>query len=80
MSEKIDFVKVTRMCTEILDQVKSVALMFPKDKEFLLKHMAAVSIHLAFFSRDLVNHVEEGLLPLADGEEEFLNKCGCKDE
>lgn len=80
MSDKIDFTEVTRISIEITDRTKLIANLFPKDKERLLKNLAAAAIHISLFTRDLMNHVEDGFLGTLCGEEEFLNKCGCKDE
>lgn len=81
MSEKIDFTKVADMCLVITDLTKIIALMFPKDEEYLLKNLASAAIHISMFSRDLVNHISkrELLTPCTD-ENKFLQKCGCKDE
>ena len=43
---------------EITDRIKLINRIFPKENEKLLKHLAAGSIHLAFFERDVYDYLE----------------------
>ncbi len=80
MKDKIDYKILTALTLEINDRIKLINTTFPKDKEILLKHLAAASIHLALFMKGIYTD-KEGLHPESeDYLEDFLNNCGCNYE
>lgn len=63
---------------EITDRIKLINRIFPKENEKLLKHLAAGSIHLAFFVRDVYDYLEnEKTSSDENSENRFLEECGC---
>lgn len=75
---KIDNATLAKLVLEITERYKKIMKLFPKDNESILKHLAASSIHMAFFMRDIHDitqgvktNIEKGL------EERFVNECGC---
>ncbi len=78
MTDKIDYdligkhlLKITPLLTLIKDNI-------PKDKEPLLKHLAAASIHLAFFAENIFNYKEDKESEInKELIDKFLKECGC---
>jgi len=79
MTDKIDYEAIAALCMEINDRVKLICNIFPVSKEHLLKHVAANSIHMALFSKDLLQHQRDNNEPESDHVKHFLKYCGCKD-
>ena len=80
--KNIDTKKIAHVALEINDRVKLITRIFAKDKKLepLLRNLAAASIHMAFFMRDIYDHIEGNETVKIDNEDQFLNECGCKDE
>lgn len=82
--EEIDLDMIGAVILEINDRLKLLLNIYPKDKnkEFLLKNLAAASIHITFFVRDLYNHEnkQEKTNINEELESEFLKECGCNME
>lgn len=78
MEEKIDMEAIVACCSEIRDRVKLIGTIFPKDKEFLLNHLAAAQIHIALFMKDLYGYLTDQSENFPE-ELRFLENCGCKD-
>jgi len=78
MKEEIDYECLASVVLEISDRIKLInQTLIPKDKEPVIQHLSAASIHIALFMQDIytdkegkenINHVYM---------EEFLKKCGC---
>ncbi len=70
---------------EMSDRCKVILNLFPKDKkkEKLLRHLAAASVHLLYFMRDITNN-NNGIIKISEEykkeEKLFLNECGCNNE
>ncbi len=80
---ELDLEMMLSLTELIKDRIMLIMKVFPKsdDYEFLLKHLAAASIHMCFFARDLFDFTEG--IPIKesdDNEKMFLEECGCKDE
>jgi hypothetical protein len=74
---EIDLELMGAVILEITDRITLIMKLFPPreaGKEHLLRELAAASIHLSFFARDLLTDVHGK----TDKEKEFLNQCGCK--
>lgn len=57
---------------------RKITASFPAGNESLLKHLAASSIHLTLFSRDLAEILIGHKFPKEEEtEKEFLQECGC---
>ena len=70
---------VAAVSLEITDRYRLIMKLFSNENHDLLKHLAASSIHMSWFMRDLYEHVE-GISPSdlhSELEEKFLDKCGC---
>lgn len=74
----IDNELVGKILLEINERHKHLSNLFPDGNNHLLKHLAASSIHMAFFSRDL-HDVITGTKTEIDKnlENKFINECGC---
>ena len=81
MTNEIDFEAIAVVALEISDRVKLISKLVPKEKEILIKDVAAMVIHLGFFMHALVNEQgfhEDTFDPAL--KKKFLDKCGCKNE
>ena len=80
VKQKIDVELISVVMLEIMDRVKLVMKLFPEDKEQepLLRNLAGMSIHAAFFMRDIVDGVHDRKITV-DNEQQFYDECGCKD-
>ena len=68
------------ICTLVLDiknRHESILKIFPKEEEHLLKHLAASSVHVALFTRDLAEHVTKRNIISPEIVKLFTDKCGC---
>lgn len=69
------------MVEEILKIQKSyelVAFLMKEEKQDILKHIAAASIHIIFFMNDVYEYIEKDEIVLDDKYKElFLENCGC---
>lgn len=77
---KFDTEAVAVVMMEIAARFKTILNLFPKEMgedEILLRHLAATSIHAAFFTRDIYNYLESKPMETEDYEKEFVNRCGC---
>jgi len=73
------FCTVTR---EIAERIKLIATIFPKgeENEKMLKHLAALGIHLSLFIKDVFDGLEIMKDTMAESKiEGFLKECGCSD-
>jgi hypothetical protein len=74
----IDVEELGKLILEMTPRYRAIVELFPKGNESMLRHLAASSIHLAFFMRDF-HDVHKGtktaICPMH--EKEFLKKCGC---
>jgi len=80
MSDKINLelhvIEIMMVINELQQKLVSI---FPKDKDYLLKHFAASSIHLTLFVQEFL----EAYLPEFQSTQhphmvkEFLKSCGC---
>lgn len=80
-NEKIDHELIACVVLEMTDRIKLIMKLFPKseEKQNLLRNLAAASIHLAFFMRDIFTDSEgKEIKELEEHEKVFLNECGCK--
>lgn len=80
MLDEKELNEIATFSIEIQNRIKFISDMFPisvENKE-ILKHLAASSIHLTFFVRDLFDMVS-GTTSQKDEEleKQFLEKCGC---
>lgn len=71
-----DFISRTAtQCGELFTRIKD---QFPPDNEFMLRHLAAASIHLNFFMRDLFEVLSGDKTVRCDKhEQQFVEQCGC---
>lgn len=75
----IDLNLYANLVREVGDRIIHIKNIFPKGNEHLLKHLAAASIHLAYFSRDIFEIIQGEKIDLDKNmEETFINECGCK--
>lgn len=77
----IDYEIVAAFSMEIGDRNKKIMEYIPDEKDHLLKHLAASSLHLALFMRDILND-QTGKYKNINPELEkiFLDNCGCKEK
>jgi len=75
---KAEIKLITSLVLEMNDRLQLITKIYPKDsgEEHLLKHLAAMAIHLAMFTRDL----EGSKTKDSKLEKKFLDECGCKEE
>lgn len=67
-------------CGVAISHYSKKILSIIKEENDVLKHLAASSIHLAFFMRD-INDIKCGVSKKFDDLEYlFLKNCGCKDK
>ncbi len=80
MKEEIDYEAMSALMLEISDRIRLLEKIFPRDKEFICKHLAGASIHFALFARDMVRD-QKGFTSasLDKMERKFLEECGCKE-
>lgn len=75
---QIDKKLVAKYILEINKKNKLIAQLFSEDNEHILKHLAAASIHMNFFARDLYEIIEGVKIDNDSNlENEFFDKCGC---
>jgi hypothetical protein len=74
--KEFDEVLIASIVLEINEKFKRITPMIPKEKEHLLKNLAAAAIHVALFMRDLAFDEKT---PTSKHEEVFLNECGCEE-
>ena len=77
-TQNLDLELIIALTREISHRIQSISLIFPEEKEPLLRNIAACGIHLAMFSLDLYKDVNGEELTDRSSEKEFLEKCGCK--
>lgn len=78
MKEEIDYECLASLVLEIGDRVKLISsTLIPKDKELVIQHLAAASIHLALFMQDVYTDKEGKENINHSYMQEFLKKCGC---
>lgn len=78
MKEEIDYDCLASIVLEIGDRIKLISsTLIPKDKEPLIKHLAATSIHLALFMQDVYIDREGKEKINENSLKKFLEKCGC---
>ena len=80
MTSKLDLELISALTLVMSDRLKIILDLIPKQKEYLLKHLASASIHLAFFMRDMLEDIDGKKSPMIENEQQFMNECGCKDE
>ncbi len=75
------FEEVNTIAMDIAGKFRKILELFPKENEHILKHLAASSIHMAMFMRDLHDISIGDKSPRNEQiENKFLNDCGCKDK
>ncbi len=80
MNDKIDAESIGRIAIEISDRYRQIIAIFPKSNEVVLKNLAASSIHMGLFMKDLYEVLEGEKMNVDKSlEATFLEKCGCKD-
>lgn len=80
MTNKIDYDQCAEMSVQISERIKIILENFPIANEKLLKNLAATSIHLAFFMRDIYDYKENKKTIIDKDEKKFLDDCGCKND
>ena len=79
MTQEIDYEIVCALALDITKISHQIVQFFPKNKEFLLKNLAASIIHLGFFmTKILKNKYGEEIL-YSEFEKQLFNECGCKE-
>lgn len=70
--------RIYKIILEITDRLKIINDIFPEGNEHILKHLAASSIHIALFLRDL-SEISFDKKENYDKhkEDKFLEYCGC---
>lgn len=69
---------ICKYALEISELLKKISTLFPKENEYILKHLAASSIHLTMFLRDFSEiTLDEKCSKDLTEEEIFLEECGC---
>jgi hypothetical protein len=77
-NEAIDHEVIAALIREITHRIELMTKFIPKEKEPLVKQLAAASIHLAFFAKDLYADLRGEKIDIdKELEEKFLNECGC---
>lgn len=57
---------------------KKICEAFPKENEYILKHVAAASLHMALFMRDFHEITyDTKICSSKEDEQRFFNECGC---
>ncbi len=76
---KLDIELISAITLEITDRYKLLLKLIPKElgEERFLRHLAASSIHMAMFTRDLRFYVEGKEMYIDKSEDKFLAECGC---
>lgn len=78
MKEEIDYECLISIILEISDRIQLInRTLIPKEKEPVIQHLAAASIHIALFMQDTYTDKEGKENINASYMEEFLKKCGC---
>lgn len=80
MSNKIDYENIALSAKEISGLYKKISGCVPKEENMLLQHIAACSIHLSFFLKDVHNHQTGTDCKIDPDVKNFLDICGCKDK
>ncbi len=66
---------------EIADRFTLLTKLFPKDipldDQVIIKHLAACSIHLALFMKDIHQHLTDQKIDISSHMKKFLEQCGC---
>ncbi len=76
MNKKFDGELVCSLLKDISKILVTLMKIIPDQDPPILRELAASSIHIAFFARDLF---ERDLISKNDLEKEFLESCGCKE-
>lgn len=78
INEVINTKLLNKISLEITERYKLILELFPKENEHILRHLAASSIHMAFFMRDLAEiSTGESMGVSKEEENKFINTCGC---
>ena len=77
---EIDYEMMSVLSVEISDRFRLIVKFMPEEHEKLLKNIAASSLHLAIFSKELYEHQSGEELPGVESIKEFLDNCGCNDK
>lgn len=83
MNKEIDIDLITNLIPTISHRINLIAEMFKdkKEKQYLLKNLAASSIHLSFFMKDLHKEITGEKIEIPKNAiDEFLESFGCKNE
>jgi hypothetical protein len=66
---------------EVTERFNLILKLFPKnmskEDQKIINHLAAASIHIACFMKDIRNHLNEEQLPDPRNMKQFLENCGC---
>ncbi len=74
---EIDIEKIGEITLELTSRFQRICSLFPRENQHILRHLAAASIHTAFFMRDLTDLLEGKKSKGIEKEDKFLNECGC---
>ena len=75
---KLNVEFISRCATDAGNILIKIKDQFPPDNEFMLRHLAAASIHLSFFMRDLFEVLSGDKTVRCDKhEQQFIEQCGC---
>lgn len=76
----MNYEEILDMCAQINECHQKISNSFPYEKQEILKHIAASSIHLTLFLHDFCPEIKnikpKRLNPIIN---EFLEKCGCSE-
>jgi hypothetical protein len=72
---------IAEIVLSISKKHEEIIKILPKANDQVFKHLAASSIHLAIFMKDLKEMTDGKKFDLIDGlENKFLDECGCNDD
>lgn len=83
MTNKIDAEIIASLMLEISDRINLTLKMIPnnEDNNQILKHLAAASIHVALFMKDVHDFTVNKKTEIKeDYIKKFLESCGCSDD
>ena len=79
MTQEIDYEIVCSLALDLAKMSHTILQFFPKNKESILKNLAASNIHLVLFMRDILNDRDGEEIVYSEDEKQFFNECGCKE-
>lgn len=75
---EIDYKSLYKAAMEISDGYKNIMKIIPEENHEIIRHLAASSIHMAYFMKD-IHDISTGTKTDISKEltERFFNECGC---